>query len=66
MVVVDVTVNFLDDSFHEFPGIWLTKQLVQVHNVSHHFCEKCNGMMHAILKVKMAVQVIVVMLTHGL
>jgi hypothetical protein len=40
MVIVDVTVNFLDDSFQELPGIWLMLCLVQVNNVSPSFLQE--------------------------
>ncbi len=63
MVVVNMTIHFLDDFFHKSPSTWLPECFMYLYDVAHHLSLKCNRVMHAVLKVKMGVMQVKVMFT---
>ncbi len=59
MLVVDMAINFSDDSLNEVHSIWLTKCLIEVHYVPHHLSVECNGVAHAILQREVSIMLAV-------
>ncbi len=52
---INVSVNFLDNSLHEFLHIILSNCLLKIQYVTHHFCMERNGVLHLLLKFKVCV-----------
>jgi hypothetical protein len=50
MIILDVRYNFVHDGLDEPSRIWLPDGLMEIHDVTHHFCMKRNGIPHAFLK----------------
>jgi hypothetical protein len=49
MLVIDVPMYLSDDCLHELIGLWLSKGLVKIHNIPHHFGVEGYWMTHTIL-----------------
>ena len=58
-LVADMAINFSDDSLDKVRSIWLTKCLIEVHNVPHHLSVECNGVAHAILQREVSIMLVV-------
>ncbi len=55
VVTIHMSVDFLDNSFHEFLRIVLSERLLKVHDVTHHFCMERDRVSHPLLKFKVRV-----------
>jgi hypothetical protein len=50
-----MSVDFLDNSLHDFLFIGLSERLLKVHDVTHHFCMEHDKVLHPLLKFKVRV-----------
>ncbi len=55
IIAVHVSVDFLDNSLHEFFHIRLSEHLLKIQYVTHHFCMERNGVLHPLLKFKVCI-----------
>jgi hypothetical protein len=50
-----MAIYLYDDSVHKLRCIFLLKRLVQIHDVTHHFCVESDRIPHALLKFKVRI-----------
>jgi hypothetical protein len=59
MLVVNMAIDFSDGSLDKERSIWLTKGLIEVHNVPHHLSVECNRVAHVILQREVSIMMVV-------